>query len=283
MKLAQLSTIAAICAATCAPAWAAGTWDFSVCNGSTTAAGTAAGAVSGAGAVGNNYACAATGSTTRDLTVSAWGAASSTNNTYATGFLTNEGVDGFGVGAGSEGGAGAVSPNTALDNDPTTLVPNIIVLRFSSAVILDKVKLGWSMNDADLTVMAYTGAGTPTSFLAGKTASNLTSGGASAGWSLIQSVGDPAPDSAYAASGADITRSVNQAGISSAYWLISAYNASFGGAALDTLVDYAKLLAVSTRDTVGVPEPASLALVAAALLAVWTTRRRAVARHTGSR
>jgi hypothetical protein len=283
MKITRLSTVAALCAAACAPAWAAGTWDFSVCNGSTAAAGTATGSQTGAGAVGNSYACAATGSTTRDLSVSAWGAVSTTNNTFATGFLTNEATNGFGVGARSEGGTAVTSPNHALDNDPTTLVPNLIVLRFSSAVILDKVKLGWSMSDADLTVMAYTGAGTPSTFLAGKTATNLTTGGASAGWSLIQSVGDAAPDTAYAASDTDITRSVNQAGISSAYWLISAYNASFGGAALDSLVDYAKLLAVSTRDAVRVPEPASLGLVAAALLAVWSTRRRAAARQAASR
>jgi len=280
MQIATLTRIAAAWALATAPAWAAGTWDFSVCNGSTTAAGTATGAQSGAGAVGNSYACAATGSTTRDLTVSAWGAVSTTNNTYATGFLTNEGTNGFGVGARSEGGTTTTGVNTALDNDPTTLVPNIILLRFSSAVILDKIRLGWSQNDADLTIMAYTGSAAPSTFLAGKTAANLTTGGASAGWSLIQNVGDASPDTAYPASGTDINYSFNQAGISSSYWLISAYNASFGGGALDSLVDYAKLLAVSTRDAVGVAEPQSLALVGMALLAALAVRRRRSAQRS---
>lgn len=277
MKTKAAFKLAALAAAGCVamPAFAAGTWDFSVCNGSSVSAGTSAGSQTGANAVGNSYACAANGSTTRDLTVSAWGAISTSNNTYGTAFLAGQGTDGFGVGAQSEGGAGATGNNLALDNDPTTLAPNIILLKFSSAVILDKVMLGWTMNDADLTVMAYTGGGTPTTFLAGKTAANLTSGGASAGWSLVQNVGDAAPDSATGANGTNVSYGVNGGGVASAYWLISAYSSSFGGGTLDTLVDYAKLLAVSTRDaTAKVPEPASAALAGMALLALWATRRR---------
>jgi hypothetical protein len=277
MKSATVSRIAAACAAAVmsVPALAAGTWDFSVCNGSSSSAGTAAGSQSGSGAVGNAYNCAATGTTTRDLTVTAWGAVSSTNNTYGTAFVSNQGTSGFGVGSQSEGGAAVVSPNDALDNDPSNLAPNLILLKFSSAVILDKVTLGWSMYDADLTIMAYTGSLAPSSFIAGKNASTLTSGGASAGWSLVQNVGDVAPDSAYGGSGTDINYGVNSGGIASAYWLISAYNSSFGGGTMDTIVDYAKLLGVTTRDaTAKVPEPGSLALAAAALLMLWTRRRQ---------
>lgn len=275
MKFNTASRIAAACAAAAmsVPAIAAGTWDFSVCNGSTAIAGTVSGAVTNPGTANNSYACAANGSTTRDLSVSAWGAISSTNNSYGTAFVSNQGIDGFGVGAQSEGGAAAVSPNDALDNDPTSLAPNLILLRFSSAVILDRVTLGWSMNDADLTVMAYTGAGTPSTFIGGKNASTLTTGGASAGWSLVQNVGDIAPDTAYAASGSNIGYNVNGGGVSSAYWLISAYNSSFGGGAMDSLVDYAKLLGVATRDA-QVPEPATLALAATALLMLWGRRRQ---------
>lgn len=262
---------AAAAVALSAPAWAAGTWDFSVCNG--TSAGTA-GTQSGAGAVGNSYACAANGSTTRDLTVSAWGATSASNPNYSTAYVSAQGSDGFGVGAQSEGGAGATSPNTALDNDPTNLAPNLILLKFSSAVILDKVSLGWSMNDADLTIMAYTGAGLPTSFIAGKSGTNLTSGGASAGWSLVQNVGDVDSGSGTGAtSGSTINYGVNGGGVSSSYWLISAYNSGFGGGTLDSAVDYGKLLSVTTR--AAIPEPGTIALAAAALLAVWGSRRRA--------
>jgi len=272
----RLATATAAALALGAPAWAAGTWDFSVCNGSSTVAGTAAGSSSGA-SVGNSYSCAANGSTTRDLTVTAWGATSSTNASYSTAYVSGQGTDGFGVSAQSEGGAGAVSPNDALDNDPTTLAPNLILLKFNSAVILDKVTLGWTMTDADLTIMAYTGSSAPSSFINGKSVSNLTSGGASAGWSLVQNVGDV--DGAYAtgsaASSTNVGYSVNQVGVSSSYWLISAYNSGFGGGTMDGLVDYAKLLSVTTRDaTAKVAEPASLALAAAALCLLWRSRRR---------
>lgn len=281
MKLNAATQFAAAAAATCLalPALAAGTWDFSVCNGTTSSAGTAGGTVANGGTANNSYACAANGSTTRDLTVSAWGAISAANNTYGSAFVSNLAGDGFGVGAQSEGGAATTSTNLGLDNDPSSLVPNIIVLKFSSAVILDKILLGWSMNDADLTVMAYTGAGAPSSFIAGKTAGTLTTGGASAGWSLVQNVGDASPDVAYGSSGTNINYSVNGGGVASAYWLISAYNSSFGGGALDSLVDYASLLSVSTRDVSKVAEPGSVALAGMALLALWTTRRRLALRR----
>ncbi len=276
MSITAVSRVAAAAAAIFGlPAWAAGTWDFSVCNGSTTAIGTASGTQTGAGAVGNSYACAANGSTTRDLTVSGWGAVSSTNNTFGSAWVSSQGTDGFGVGGGSEGGAGTSGNNAALDNDPSTLAPNIIVLKFNSAVILDKVTLGWALNDADLTIMAYTGAGTPSSFLIGKTAGNLTSGGATAGWSLVENAGDASPDAPFPASGSNITYGVNGGGVAASYWLISAYNSSFGGGTLDTLVDYAKLLSVTTRDVVAkVAEPGSVALAGMALLLAWASRRR---------
>jgi hypothetical protein len=279
MKFVLVSNIAAagVAVALSAPALAAGTWDFSVCNGSTTQAGTATGTATGS-SVGNSYACAASGSTTRDLTVSAWGAVSSTNNSYGTAFVSRQGTDGFGVGAQSEGGVSASGNNAALDNDPTTLAPNLILLKFNSAVVLDRVSLGWSLNDADITVMAYTGALAPTSFLAGRTASNLTTGGASAGWSLVQNAGDPSPDTATIASGTNVSYTINQAGISSSYWLISAYSSSFGGGAMDSLVDYVKLLGVGTRDVVAqVPEPGTAVLAGLALLALWSQRRRTLA------
>src|SRR5262249_51694026 len=78
--------VAAVAALLAAPAMAAGTWDFSVCNGSSTAAGTAGGTSTSGGAngLGNSYSCAANGSTTRDLTVTSWGA--STSGSYSTAY-----------------------------------------------------------------------------------------------------------------------------------------------------------------------------------------------------
>ncbi|MBL8696781.1 MAG: PEP-CTERM sorting domain-containing protein [Alphaproteobacteria bacterium] len=258
-----------------APVAIAGIWDFSVCNGSTTAPGTAAGTATNAGMVGNRYGCAATGTTTRDLEVSAWGAISATENVFGTAFVSNRGLDGFGVSSQAEGGPAAASPSDALDNDPSSLAPNLILLRFGGAVILDQVTLGWSTSDADLTIMAYTGPGTPSTFLEGKDLGTLTSGGAGGGWSLVQNVGDEAPDTAYAASGTRIDYSVNAGGVSSTYWLISAYSSGFGGGELDSLIDYTNLLGVAARDApvpVPVPEPATSILVATAVLMIGRRR-----------
>lgn len=258
-----------------APVAVAAIWDFSVCNGSTTAAGTAAGTVTNPGTVGNRYACAATGTTTRDLEVSAWGAISATENVFGTAFVSSQGPDGFGVSSQAEGGPAAASPSDALDNDPTSLAPNLILLRFGGAVILDQVTLGWSMIDADLTIMAYTGPGTPSSFIEGKGVGALTSGGAGSGWSLVQNVGDEAPDTAYAASDARIDYSVNAGGVSSTYWLISAHNSGFGGGGMDSLTDYTNLLGVAARDApvpVPVPEPVTSILVATALMMIGSRR-----------
>lgn len=252
------------------------TWDFSVCNGSTSVAGTANGTQTLSGNVHNTYACAANGSTTRDLSVTAWGAFGATNNTYSAALVSNQGVNGFGVGAQAEGGAYVVGSIAALDNQPTSLVPDLIVLAFTSAVILDQVVLGWSLNDADVTVMAYTGAGTPSTFIAAKTSDNLMAGGAGAGWSMVENAGDASPDIPYAPSGTNIAYRVNAGGVSSRYWLVSAYDSGFGGGTLDQLVDYTDLLSVSTREAAPIPEPSTFALIGAGLLVLLAVRTRSM-------
>ncbi|EHR71967.1 hypothetical protein BurJ1DRAFT_3152 [Burkholderiales bacterium JOSHI_001] len=233
---------------------------------------------------GNTWRCAASVGT-GSVDVSAWGALTSAGSTtYQTAFLSNQGGSGFGIASRNEG-IGVTAPNHAVDNDPGTAgVVDMVLLKFNADVILDKVTLGWWTSDADITVMAYKGASTPSTFVQGKTGANMTSGGAVDGWALIENAGDAdAVGAAAAAGGTSITYSVNQStSVASSYWLISAYNSGFGGGAKDSLLDYVKLYGVATRDATvtKVPVPGTLALASLALLGGLSVRRRSAKSST---
>lgn len=290
----KLAVPAAICAAlfgAIPAAQAAATWnlDAAACQ-----------AVSST-TYGNSASCAAT-TGTGTVKVYAWGGTDATGSTgFQTALLSPQGTgSGFGVKSQYET-TSVGSPDHSMDNNPTgSATPDIIVLKFDSAVALDLVKIGWSQSDADFTVMAYTGATTGAtdalkmdSFIKGKNVSSLT---ASAGWSLIENSGDAdaATATGYAGTGTpDITRTVNNGAgtgvkngalgkkdVTSSWWLISAYNSGYGGGSLDSLRDYMKLLSVSSKDvsttTPGrLPEPGSLALAGLALFGIAFTRRQA--------
>jgi len=149
----------------------------------------------------------------------------------------------------------------------------LIAFHFDTAVALDKIILGWTQNDADITVMAYTGAGAPT--IAGKTVGNLATG-----WALIENSGDVDAGSGdtggTAASDTNLTRTVNGNNVVSSWWLISAYNVGYGGGTLDNLSDFVKILSISSKDVTKVPEPGSLVLLSAGLLGLVAVRRRRV-------
>ena len=180
--------------------------------------------------------------------------------------LSDQGGSGRGMSTGTDSG----SPNHAIDNSGTT---EMMSLQFGTNVDLDSVTVGWSSTDADLSVLAYTGSGSPTS-VAGRTWSQLLA----SGWSLIGH---------YAGTGAG-TRSINAGNVTSSWWLISAFNSGFGGSSsgLNNGDDYVKLLAVAgsavsacAPGTPGcsgqqVSEPASLALFGLAALGVMAVRRR---------
>ena len=241
-------------------AMAATTWNFSTCNGT---AGNQASTNSGD--FGNSWSCAGvTGS--NKVTVSGWGGSSSATG-FQTAFVSPQGGSGFGLASQYEGKS-ATSPDHAADNDPVSLVPDLFVLKFDSAVALDKVTLGWNKNDADFTLMAYTG-GTLT--VKDKNASNLATGG---GWSLVQQVGNQGVTQADASTSVDVERTVNNGSnpVTSSWWLVSAYSASYNNStALDTKLDYFKLFSVASKD---LPEPGSLALFGLGLVGVLASRRR---------
>lgn len=194
---------------------------------------------------------------------------SPTTSTFAAATLAQYGASyGLGVQSGTESIGSA--PEHTMDNNGKT---ELIVFKFDEAIILDSVKLGWTQSDADITVMAYTGAGAPT--ITGKQIGNLATG-----WAMVQGYGDPAPDTTSTASGSDKSVAVNAGGVSSSWWIISAYNAGYGGAITngDTLIDYVKVMTLSSRDPTTpphrTPEPGSMALMGIAVAGFVATRRR---------
>lgn len=255
IKLSLSSAVLALNVVAGLPAaQAASTWNFSTSASPKCSVTTGSNATS---SFGNEWTCTS-GSPT--LTARAY-STTGTGDTYADAALVQYGVAGWGVSAKNES---TKQPQHALDNNGDF---DVVALSFGQSVALTQMQMGWPTTttyDSDISVLAYTGKGAAT--IVGKTSAELLS----SGWTLVgnyMNVGN-AP------------ATINVAGITSSWWLISAFNSTYGGSSTYNSNDYVKLLSVAGNATKApptsqTPEPASALLVMGALAGLVRMRRKA--------
>ncbi len=257
---------------------------------------TGGGSETGALAAGNTRSYIAGGNA---LTVSAW---SNTKNSttaanayiekaYLASYSGGLGVTNRdGVSGGGDTYEGTIAqtsvPGHTLDNE---LRYDSMLFDFGAgnAFQLKSVTVGWWQTDSDLTILAYTGTGTPTFTDSG--ASQGYSSLLGSGWSVVKSSAGTTGTAHYAnAANGGVAQSssaagykplpVNDLNISARYWLVGALNtlvqALPSGATVGVGNDYVKIAGVGGDFRGVVPEPAGFMLLGVALAGLVIYRRR---------
>lgn len=163
------------------------------------------------------------------------------------------------------------SPNHSMDNAGYT---DFLSLNFTKAVTLTSLSIGWYSTDSDISILRYTGTTAPT--ISGKTVGNLVS----SGWELVGHYANLHNDNMTPIRTVDISNAS-----ASSWWIVSAYNSSYGAATtayggstsgLDGGNDYVKLLQVAgtVPNDNKTPEPGSMLLLGMGLVGMIALRRR---------
>lgn len=198
--------------------------------------------------------CTSTGTQKYSATLTGWSATSSGNFTAAAiyGYAEGLGVLTYGENA---------SPQHAIDNNGST---DAILMSFGSSFALKQLSSGWIYGDADVSIMRYTGTTAPV--LGSSKVSTLMS---APGWELVGH---------YNIANTSTPLNFNAANKTASWWLVSAYNSSYGGATaanLNNSNDYFKLKSFSGELISNqVPEPGSWSLLGVAMLGFAAVRRK---------
>jgi hypothetical protein len=195
---------------------------------------------------GTNPNTSATTGTIEDAYLASWSGGLGVINRDAATLGTTIGPSGGGNTDDREG----ADPEHATDSDQRV---DAVLFSFSESVKLTSMRAGWAGSDSDVTVLAYTGAGSP-----GPTGS----WGALPGWTFVGN---------YLNIGTSST-AINAGGLSSAYWMITGGNTAYG-LTYDGK-DYVKILKLVGDPGQRVPEPGSLALLGLGAFGLWRMRRK---------
>ncbi|SHG58555.1 PEP-CTERM protein-sorting domain-containing protein [Marisediminitalea aggregata] len=158
------------------------------------------------------------------------------------------------------------SSQHTVDNDGAR---DMLFFDFNKSVALTKLNIGWSTNDSDMVVVGFNTLPTYNSSSTWSSLASAITAGTHAVFEIIHH---------GATSG---WNSFNSGGFESKYWLVGAYNKFFGSSSgYEHGKDYVKIAGIMTshESTTTTPPveanaPASLGLMAAALVFMWNRRR----------